>query len=755
MLMKVFYSSFLAVFTAHASIVTPTLNWDAGLDTGGDDQWESSVNSAANTSFTFVNGAQTASDVSGSSNFLGIQQAFSMPGAISGAVTFDTITIPGGANASTEDASFELIFRPVDLNNNYFLFETGGNGSGLGIFIRNSELVFRAQTSATDEADAEVTHPLMADDLNQFHQVVGTIDLDGGAGNNSLSLYVNGDLIGSDSATGVLSDFAGGDTSGLGSLGGGSLTGIDNSLVGSTFTNFNGDIAVLRYYDRVLSQAEVQQNLDAITEDPNLGLITSFTSDSETASPGNPATLSWEVDESLDALVLDDGEGNMTDLLPLTTAGSGSTDVTPSETTTYTLTATRGDSSQTRRLQILSGEAPLISSFNTSETFIQQGSSIDLTWSVFGATSLTLDPGATDVSGTTMITLTPTASTVFILTATNSFGSSTAEVSIDVLSGPIPIHRNVASFSGNSNGTWIDQIGNRNWNLTGATLNSPLATPSANTNITASYTTGGGSTTGGATTSFQYPEITIEVWFRPANLSENHQVIFETGGGQNGVSASITDSAIRLLGTTLDVRNLDVTIPIEGLNLDDFLQLIITNNGATDEYNATLRDTFGNVRSVSETTDVTIGGNGGGLFVWASGGLGGASLNLGGSTDNAAVAPLGLTGFEGEIAILNIYDRILDTAEQQATFSRVARIGSGPSGLTITDITVDDQADQITLTWNSINGQSYLVQFSTDMQGEWFELAGPFTADGDSTTRQLDIPPNQSRLYFRVMVATP
>lgn len=756
MSVKVFCPLILAVSAAHADIVTPTLNWDAGLDTGGDAQWVSSVNSGGNTSFNFANGAQTPTDVSASSNFPGIQQAYSMPGARGGAVTFDAITIPSGTNASIQDASFELIFRPVDLDNNYFLFETGGNGSGLGIFTRGTDLVFRAQTSATDEGDAEVTHTLTPDDLNQFHQVVGTINVDAAAGNNSIFLYLNGSLIGTDSATGVLSDFAGGDTSGLGTLGGGSLTGIDNSLVGTTFTNFNGDIAALRYYDRELTQAEVEQNFDAITEDPNLGLITSFTSDRSTSSPGNPATLSWEVADPLDSLELDDGNGNITDLLPITSAGMGSTMVTPSETTTYTLTALLGGSKQTSRIQIVSGEAPTISLFNASGTFISQGATVDLTWEVLGAETLTLVPGATDVTGTTTISLTPTESTTYTLTATNSFGSTNAEIAVEVLPGPIPIHRNVASFSGNSNGTWIDQIGLRNWNMTDATLNPTLATPSANTNITAAYTTSGGITTGGTTTSFQYSEVTIELWFRPGNLTADHQVIFETGGGQNGVSALITESTLRLMGTTLDVRNLDVTIPIDGLNLDDFLQLIITNNADTDAYNATLRDTFGNVRSVSETSDVSIGVNAAGLFVWAAGPLGGASLNLGGSTDAAAAAPAGLTGFEGEIAILNIYDSVLDPADQQAAFDRVATIGSGPAGLIITDVSFNDPTDELTITWNSINGQSYLVEFSTSLQTEdWFELAGPFTADSETTTETLNLPPNQSRFFVRVIVDRP
>jgi hypothetical protein len=494
-------------------------------------------------------------------------------------------------------------------------------------------------------------------------------------------------------------------------------------------------------------------NFASLTETSTVELISSFTTDIETASPGNPATLSWVVSEPLDSLVLNDGNGNTTDLVPLTTAGEGSTNVSPTTTTTFSITAIRDGNTNVRSLTIISGEAPSISAFTASAGLIQEGTLVDLTWSTTGASSLTIDPGATDVSGTTTINLTPTQTATYTLTATNAFGSSSADVFVEVLTGPIPTNRNVASAAGNTDGTWLDQIGDRNWTMTGATLNSPLTTPSANTNITAAYTTTGG-IAGGATTSFQYPEFSAEVWFRPGVLSADHQVIFETGGGQNGLSALITESEIRLFGSALDVRTLDITIPINGLNLGDFLQLVITNNAATDEFAASVRDTFGNVRTVSETADIVIGVNGGGLFVWASGAIGTVDSNLGGRTDAGAASPTGMTGFKGEIGIVNVYNSILGTPEIQAAFDRVATIGAGPTGLAVTDISFDDAADQLTITWNSINGQSYNVQFSTSLkEEEWFQLAGPFTADSEATTEVLSLPPNRSRFFVRVVVA--
>ena len=201
---------------------------------------------------------------------------------------------------------------------------------------------------------------------------------------------------------------------------------------------------------------------------------------------------------------------------------------------------------------------------------------------------------------------------------------------------------------------------------------------------------------------------------------------------------------------------MDVTIPTAGLNLNDFLQLVITTNDATDEFTASIRDTFGNVQTISATADILIGVNGSGLFTWASGALGGAVTNLGGGTNGNIEPPAGLTEFTGEIAVVNIYNSILETADIQAAFDRVATIGQGPGPLAVTEVSFDDASDQLAITWNSISGESYIIEFSADLQpDQWFELAGPFTADSGEMSEILSLPPNRPRFFVRVVVDTP
>lgn len=535
---------------------------------------------------------------------------------------------------------------------------------------------------------------------------------------------------------------------------GASLVGVELPTAGNP-NNIDAVIDEYAFFDNsdgngVLSDAQL---LDVFNYGPSgVELISSFTSNNSNVSPGNPATLSWTVADGLDSLVLDDGAGNTTDLLPLTTDGVGSTQVSPAITTTYTIRARSGEAANVFPLTLVAGEAPEIISFTASSGFLESGSPVDLTWSVVGADTLTLDPGATDVTTESTITLTPTATTTYTLTATNNFGTTTAEVDVDALSGPVPIHRNVASLGGGTDLFWPDLIGNRNWNLTGGMRVDPLTNPAVGTTITAAYTTGG-FLNGAATASHSYPQFTAEVWFRPGTLTPEHEVIYETGGGQNGISALITDTNLRLLGSELDVRTLDATIPLAGLNLENYLQLVITNDADADLFTASLRDTSGNVRTVSESAEVAIGGNGAGLFTWASGAIAAGHNNLGGRSEEAGVTPEGLTGFAGEIAILNIYDQVLDEAAIQQTFSRVATV---TGGLRITDIAFDEVNDQVSLTWDSVVGQNYLVQFSTNLQvDQWFELAGPFTGTGESMTQNFDLPPNQTKFFFRLALDQP
>jgi uncharacterized protein YkwD/chitodextrinase len=76
--------------------------------------------------------------------------------------------------------------------------------------------------------------------------------------------------------------------------------------------------------------------------------------------------------------------------------------------------------------------APVISSFSATPSTISAGQSAALSWSVSGATGITLDNGIGDVSGVTSKSVSPAQSTTYNLTATNSGGSVSAHVTVTV-----------------------------------------------------------------------------------------------------------------------------------------------------------------------------------------------------------------------------------------------------------------------------------------------------------------------------------
>ena len=75
---------------------------------------------------------------------------------------------------------------------------------------------------------------------------------------------------------------------------------------------------------------------------------------------------------------------------------------------------------------------PVVVTFSASPTEIKTGESATLLWNVTGATSVTIDQGIGDVTVAGTQTVSPTRTTVYTLTATNSAGTKTESVTLTV-----------------------------------------------------------------------------------------------------------------------------------------------------------------------------------------------------------------------------------------------------------------------------------------------------------------------------------
>ncbi|MFO8067063.1 MAG: hypothetical protein R6U11_05730, partial [Bacteroidales bacterium] len=164
-------------------------------------------------------------------------------------------------------------------------------------------------------------------------------------------------------------------------------------------------------------------------------VIDFFIVDVNTIDEGESATLSWQVTDA-DSVTISQGIGEVN--------SSGSHTVSPTETTTYILTASNSGGSVTNSAMITVNPAsdvvdltiPAIHSFTSDYTWISPGGSANLSWEVSNADTVTIEPvlGEVNISGSASVS--PSSMTTYTLTASNTFGDNTAEITIMVLWEP-------------------------------------------------------------------------------------------------------------------------------------------------------------------------------------------------------------------------------------------------------------------------------------------------------------------------------
>lgn len=238
-----------------------TLHWDAELDFTANGIWESVFLNQSSTQIDFPTASNPG--ISGSaSNLAGIKQWYTFGSA----GTMDSIQDSRGDFATDNDVTWEMAFRPREFNGTHLLFETGGNGDGTALLLDGETLEFRVQDA--DDPTRRVVRNYTFDtvaDVNKFHHIVVSVHPDPTAAENQVRLFVNGVEVGSPvSATGILSDWDGGDDFGLGNANSAFPDNDDTTITG----NFDGDIAFLRYHEgRLLNTGEVAASYNNLVND--------------------------------------------------------------------------------------------------------------------------------------------------------------------------------------------------------------------------------------------------------------------------------------------------------------------------------------------------------------------------------------------------------------------------------------------------------------------------------------------------------
>ena len=207
---------------------------------------------------------------------------------------------------------------------------------------------------------------------------------------------------------------------------------------------------------------------------PTPPVIISFTANPSVITTGQSTTFQWNITGAT-SLSIDNDIGIVSDTrIPI---------ITPSETKTYTITATNsaGSIQASTTITVNAAGAPTISSFTASPSVITSGSS-NLQWDVTGATSVSINQNIGTVSTSETRVVTPTETTIYTITATNSFGQSTASVTItkaDITAGYPVISSFIAnpgtiSAGGSSQLSWQIQ-----GDVTSLSIDQGIGTPPA------------------------------------------------------------------------------------------------------------------------------------------------------------------------------------------------------------------------------------------------------------------------------------
>lgn len=158
---------------------------------------------------------------------------------------------------------------------------------------------------------------------------------------------------------------------------------------------------------------------------PGVLRINRFEASPLSISAGQSSTLNWQV-EGADSVAIT-GVGSV-DVM-------GSQQVTPTTTTTYTLTAARGSTTvqSSVTVSVVGATAPRIVRFTASNPQILPGAQSTLLWEVENATEVTISGvGTVQPSGSAPIT--PVSTTTYVLTARNASGESSAQTIVTVAS---------------------------------------------------------------------------------------------------------------------------------------------------------------------------------------------------------------------------------------------------------------------------------------------------------------------------------
>jgi hypothetical protein len=177
---------------------------------------------------------------------------------------------------------------------------------------------------------------------------------------------------------------------------------------------------------------EISYSLVIEGNSASLPVISYFNATSDSIVRGDKTTIRWDTVNATNVTIQPD-IGSV--------EATGSKVIAPNSTITYTLVAGNDEGSVSTALKITVSTSqtglPTINSFSASPAIISAGKSAVLSWNVSNATKVSINPSIGTVSSTGSATVTPSRTTNYTLTARNSAGQVSYNISVVIISLPV------------------------------------------------------------------------------------------------------------------------------------------------------------------------------------------------------------------------------------------------------------------------------------------------------------------------------
>lgn len=197
------------------------------------------------TSYTATSRSTTTAlvDLTGNNTITATSLTYASDNTFSFNGSSNVCTIANNTILDTQTPTVEVWMKTNALSQNGFWFEKGTVNTEYSLFQEGANIVWRQYFSNTSTLSSLYATSSSFINTSNYFQIVGTYE----SGNRRL--YVNSNLANSDTQTGTINYNANGMTIGSYNSGG---------------YFFNGNIAIVKVYNRALSAAEVKQNFNAL-----------------------------------------------------------------------------------------------------------------------------------------------------------------------------------------------------------------------------------------------------------------------------------------------------------------------------------------------------------------------------------------------------------------------------------------------------------------------------------------------------------